>query len=153
MVETWQVVSAAATLLVTVFTVYGGLIKRNYDTVTLLKQRLLGTEGDETDDGHLKETHRKLDCISKKMDDHHEGVQTDLMENQRHVNQLDRKVSRVEYKVDAVAEVVEDEYDVFFRGGDNVPDGGIPAENTPVQRPEGPQRDDRGDEDERATRR
>jgi len=69
MVETWQVVVLAAGILVTVLTLYGTLIRRNYDIVSTLNQRLLGADGDGTDEGFLRETSDKLDNLGEKMDD------------------------------------------------------------------------------------
>lgn len=134
MVETWQVVALAAGILVTVLTVYGALIKTNYDGITLLKQRLLGTDEDESDDGFLVQTSHKLDCLSDKMDSHHEDVQNGLMENRRRVEMMENRVERVEYKIDAVQEVVSDEHDILFRGGSDTrqADGGQARENTRV---------------------
>ncbi|AGM11230.1 hypothetical protein M197_gp65 [Haloarcula hispanica tailed virus 2] len=129
MVETWQVVAAASGVLVTVLTIYGGIIKRNYDTTSTIKQRLLGADGDDTDDGFLQQTIDKLDSLGSKMDSHHAEVEQGLRENRARVGSVERQVERVEYKVDAVAQVVEDEHDVLFRGGSDSPetDGGRPA--------------------------
>lgn len=131
MVETWQVVVAASGLLVTVLTVYGALIRRNYDSVSTIKQRLLGAEDDDTDDGFLEQTLTKLDQLGEKMDRHSREVTEGLQENRQRVTDIERTVERVEYKVDAVAQVVEDEHDVLFRGGTET-DGGRPRsrENT-----------------------
>lgn len=148
MVETWQVVVLASGLLVTVLTLYGALIRRNYDNVSTIKQRLLGADGDDTDDGFLVQTMDKLDGLGEKMDDHHSTVQSGIKENRRHLDQLDRNVKRVEYKVDAVAQVVEDEHDVLFRGGDTETDGGHPGprENSRLETPEEHRHPDSGDD-------
>jgi len=132
MVETWQVIIAASGILVTVLSVYGALIRRNYDTVSLLNQRLLGTEGDNTDKGFLRETSDKLDRLSTKMDDHHTTFKDNIQEYRRQVHQLDQKVTRVEYKVNAVAEAVEDEHDIHLDDISTSPDGGQPRENTRI---------------------
>lgn len=134
MVETWQVVMGASGLLVTVLTVYGTLIRRNYDDVSTLKQRLLGAESDETDDGFLVKTMTKLDELGEKMDTHNREVAQGLKENRKRVQDIERTVERVEYKVDAVAQVVESEHDVVFRGGQET-DGGLPRENTRMETP------------------
>lgn len=135
----WEVIGAGITILVVVLSLYGALIKRNYDHVTTLKQRLLGFEGDDTDVGFLQRTTDKLDSIGDKMDDHNRTIRKGLEENRRRVDDVERTLERVEYKVDAVSQVVEDEHDVMFRGENNSheTDGGRhqPRENTRDETP------------------
>lgn len=114
MVPTWQVGVAVSGILVTVLTVYGTLIRRNYDIGSLLRQRLLGTEADETDAGFLVETDENLTSIVETMEDHDKAMRNKISANQEQINQLDSNLTRVEYKLDAVAEVVEEHHKEGF---------------------------------------
>jgi hypothetical protein len=65
MVETWQVLTLAAGILVTVLSVYGGLIKVVYDAVGEMQQRFFGADNDETDTGFVGESKQRMGDLEK----------------------------------------------------------------------------------------
>jgi len=65
MVETWQVLTLAAGILVTVLSVYGGLIKVVYDAVGEMQQRFFGADNDETDAGFVGESKQRMVDLEK----------------------------------------------------------------------------------------
>lgn len=80
MVETWQIVVLAAGILVTVLTVYGGIIKIVYDSVTQMQTRFFGADKDGTDNGFVGETQERM---------------TDLEKGQQSIKQENRMQSRL----------------------------------------------------------
>ena len=65
MVETWQILTLAAGILVTVLSVYGGLIKVVYDAVGEMQQRFFGADNDETDAGFVGESKERMEDLEK----------------------------------------------------------------------------------------
>lgn len=63
MVETWQIVVLAAGILVTVLSLYGAIIKVVYDSVGQMKTRFFGADADDTDEGFVGETQRRMDSL------------------------------------------------------------------------------------------
>lgn len=80
MVDTWQILVAGGGILVTVLSVYGGLIKVVYDAVRELRQRFFGADTDDTDDGFVGDTKERL---------------THLEEGQRSIRNENRMQSRL----------------------------------------------------------
>lgn len=141
MVETWQILVAGGGILVTVLSVYGGLIKVVYDAVKELRQRFFGADADGTDDGFVGDTKERL---------------RHLEEGQRSIRDENRMQSRlmtsIAYGLEDLTAALSntDEVDVdldhvrvrddFYRGGgggeedeegDNGPmaDGGTPPQH------------------------
>lgn len=65
MVETWQVLVLAAGILVTVLSLYGGLIKVVYDAVGEMQQRFFGADNDETDNGFVGESKERMEELER----------------------------------------------------------------------------------------
>ena len=118
MVETWQVLTLAAGILVTVLSVYGGLIKVVYDAVGEMQQRFFGADNDETDEGFVGESKERME---------------DLERGQRGIREENRMQSRlmtsIAYGLEDLVAALDgsDEVDVsldhvrirddFYRGG------------------------------------
>jgi len=135
-IDLWQILGSLGSIILVVLTAYGTLILYNRNRVRTLEQRLLGAEGDMTDDGFLVKTMDRLDDLGDKMDQHGRQVNQDLRENRKRVQDIERSVERVKYKVDEIAQVVESEHSVVFRNRwDSKPDGGVPPENTRMETP------------------
>lgn len=125
MVELWQVVVAGGGILVTVFGVYGALIKVVYDAVKELQQRFFGADTDETDPGFVGETTERLDHI--------EECQQAVREENRQQNRLMTSIAYgIEDLVDALDKNEEVEVDLdhvrlrndFYRGSGGESSGG-----------------------------
>jgi len=139
MVQDWQVLAVAVTVLIAVLTLYGTLIKRNYDITSLLKQRLLGADEDETDDGFIHETEQRFDQLEGKMERHSRQTHRQLYAVDRKVNILVSAIADSEVNGELPTESLDDvpppEGRDFLRGGgagdsdldpDAAPDGGEP---------------------------
>ena len=102
----WEILALLVMLALAVLGVYGGLIKRNYDGVNRLKQRLFGSDDDDTEDGFLVETNDRIDSLEQSVQSHAEHTH-------RQLYALDQKVTLV---VDAVIEIHDDDLDAdeFF---------------------------------------
>ena len=118
MVETWQIVIAAAGILVTVLTVYGGIIKVVYDSVGQMQTRFFGAEKDETDNGFVGETQERLDSL--------EGGQQSIKNENRMQSRL---MTSIAYSIEDLTAALSNSEDVdvdldhvrvrddFMRGG------------------------------------
>jgi hypothetical protein len=133
MVQDWQIVAIAVTVLLAVLSFYGAVIKRNYDAVSTLKQRLLGTDGDDTDEGFIEETQRRFDEIEGKMDRHSRQTHRQLYAVDKKVNLLVDAISESNVDGTLEKESLDDVPDPdgrdFLRGGSSdspSPDGGRP---------------------------
>ena len=118
MVETWQILVASAGILVTVFAVYGALIRVVYDAVKELQQRFFGADNDETDPGFVGDTQERLHTI--------ERTQDAIREENR---QQSRLMTSIAYGIEDLVQALNKTEDVdvdldhvrlrddFYRGG------------------------------------
>ena len=118
MIELLHVMVAGAGILVTVFVVYGALIRVVYDAVKELQQRFFGAETDETDNGFVGETNERLHRI--------ERTQDAIREENR---QQSRLMTSIAYGIEDLVQALNKTEDVdvdldhvrlrddFYRGG------------------------------------
>lgn len=121
-IKLWQALTVLVSIMLVVLGAYGTLILQNRSRVGTLRQRLFGVEGDETDEGFVQETERRLDRLAEKQEQHAQQTHTQLYK-------LDRKMSVVldvvseEHEDLRIPNTVEDVEDVppppgdFYRGG------------------------------------
>lgn len=86
--QPWEIIGISAAVLTAILTVYGGLIKANYDRTHTLYDRLLGTAGDETHEGFIKETEERFNSLEEKVESHAEETHTQLYHVDRKLNLL-----------------------------------------------------------------
>ena len=114
-VELWQVLALLGSILLVVLGGFASLILSNRTRGQTLRQRLLGNADDETDAGFLVNTTEQLNQIEQKVDQHHETVESQLVENRQRVDKLETQANRIEFKVDRMAEVIQDQHDITIQ--------------------------------------
>lgn len=105
--EVWPVIALFITLLVAILSTFGGLILRNRGRSLKLEQRLLGTEGDETDSGFVRDTERRLTEMDQKQQEHAYQTHQQLYRLDQKMEEVIETVGRACEGVDVRSEDVE----------------------------------------------
>lgn len=141
-IEAWQVVALLGSIALVVLGAYGTLIIQNRNTTRTLRQRLFGASEDETDEGFVQDTERRLDALGEKQEQHARQTHVQLYKLDRKMNVVLDVVSdeHEDFRLPSTVEQVEDVPPPpgdFYRGGgspnshDHAPDGGHPPDEGP----------------------